>query len=100
MAVIAAGARYDPVSQTIQETVVVIEEDLYNRGRHGVISDIDIWKLRTAALGHRWVHIPPLTYTAFTCPEDKYAFLSRQIGLTFDVNGFSVTAFPLRRPAA
>ena len=73
MQIIATGARFDPVTQTVQAVVVVTDEN----GGH--VDHLNPHKLDAAALGHRWVDIPVATYLGFKKRSDLEAHVAANV---------------------
>jgi hypothetical protein len=68
MAIIASGARYDPINGL--QAVIVITDD-----NGGKTSDINPHQDQAASTGHIWVPIPAATYTTFTKPQDLLTYV-------------------------
>lgn len=74
MAVIAAGARFDPQSKTIQAVVVITDDDGNGHPDH-----LNPHKLLAAQHGHVWVDIPQAIYKNFLTRADVEAYISTAV---------------------
>ena len=74
MAIIAAGARHDPVTNTVQAVVIITDDDGL-----GHPDQLNPHKLNAAERGHNWVEIPSHVYNQFNHHNDLIEHVTRNI---------------------